>query len=234
MNVTTKVKKELKEKSSEKRQNSAQRFFKEKIKCHGLSSSDTTKISKENYHYIKDFNKKEVFDICEVLFKSGYLEEFMIGADWVQRRNHEFVKSDFLFFEKWVKTYIDNWAKCDVFCNHTVGTFIEMFPNYIKKLKIWSKSKNKWVRRASAVSLIVPARKGLFFKDVVEICDILLLDQEDMVQKGYGWLLKVAGDKHQAKVLEYVLKNKSGMPRTSLRYAIEKMPKELKEKAMSK
>ena len=109
-----------------------------------------------------------------------------------------------------------------------------MFPEYIKKLKIWSKSKNRWVRRASAVSLIVPARKGLFFKDIIEICDILLLDQEDMVQKGYGWLLKVSADKNQASVLDYVLKNKSVMPRTSLRYAVEKMPKELRTKAMSR
>jgi len=234
MNVIIKVRKELKERSSEKRQRSAQRFFKENIKCYGLSSSDNTKISKENYQYIKGFKKKEVFDICEVLFKSGYLEEFMIGADWVQKRNREFVKSDFLLFEKWVNNYIDNWAKCDVFCNHTVGTFIEMFPDYLKKLMIWGKSKNKWVRRASAVSLIIPARKGLFFKDIIKICDTLLLDQEDMVQKGYGWLLKVAADKRQKEVLAYVIKNKSVMPRTSLRYAIEKMPKELKAKAMSK
>ena len=55
-----------------------------------------------------------------------------------------------------------------------------------------------------------------------------------MVQKGYGWMLKVASQKHQKKVYEYVLSKRAIMPRTSLRYAIEKMPKEMKKEAMKK
>ena len=90
------------------------------------------------------------------------------------------------------------------------------------------------MRRASAVSLIVPAKNGKFLKDVFQIADILLLDKDDMVQKGYGWMLKVASQAHQQEVYEYVLAHKTTMPRTALRYAIEKMPKELKKKAMEK
>jgi 3-methyladenine DNA glycosylase AlkD len=55
-----------------------------------------------------------------------------------------------------------------------------------------------------------------------------------MVQKGYGWLLKEASRAHQAEVFDYVMKNKAVMPRTSLRYAIEKMPAELRRKAMER
>jgi 3-methyladenine DNA glycosylase AlkD len=90
------------------------------------------------------------------------------------------------------------------------------------------------MRRASAVSLIIPAKKGLFLKDIFEISDILLLDKDDLVQKGYGWMLKAASQAHDKQVFEYVMKNKKTMPRTALRYAIEKMPKALKEKAMEK
>ena len=90
------------------------------------------------------------------------------------------------------------------------------------------------MRRASAVSLIVPAKKGMFLQDVFEIADIMLLDKDDMVQKGYGWMLKVASHLHQKEVFDYVINKKSVMPRTSLRYAIEKMPEELKKKAMAK
>jgi 3-methyladenine DNA glycosylase AlkD len=61
---------------------------------------------------------------------------------------------------------------------------------------------------------------------------MLLNDEDDMVQKGYGWLLKEASRKHQKEVLDYVLKNRTEMPRTALRYAIELMPKELKKEAM--
>jgi 3-methyladenine DNA glycosylase AlkD len=84
------------------------------------------------------------------------------------------------------------------------------------------------------VSLIIPARHGKFIKDVFEIADILLLDSEDMVQKGYGWMLKAASQAHQREVFNYVMKHKAKMPRTALRYAIEKMPKVLKAKAMQK
>ena len=89
-------------------------------------------------------------------------------------------------------------------------------------------------KRASAVSLIVPARKGKFLDDIFEIADILHADKDDMVQKGYGWMLKAASQAHQEKVFNYVMSKKTTMPRTSLRYAIEKMPAELKARAMAK
>jgi 3-methyladenine DNA glycosylase AlkD len=109
-----------------------------------------------------------------------------------------------------------------------------MYPGYLSKLKIWAISANRWVRRASAVSLIVPAKEGKFLQDIFQIADILLLDKDDMVQKGYGWMLKVVSQAHQQEVYEYVLAHKAAMPRTALRYAIEKMPKEFRDKAMGK
>ena len=90
------------------------------------------------------------------------------------------------------------------------------------------------MRRAAAVSLIVPAKKGLFLKDVFEIADKLLVDKDDMVQNGYGWMLKVSCQKHEEEVFDYVMANKTLMPRTALRYAIEKMPADLKKLAMEK
>ncbi len=54
------------------------------------------------------------------------------------------------------------------------------------------------------------------------------------MQKGYGWLLKEESRVHQKEVFDYVIKNRNVMPRTALRYAIEKMPKELKAEAMKK
>ena len=59
-------------------------------------------------------------------------------------------------------------------------------------------------------------------------------DKDDMVQKGYGWMLKAASKVYQEEVFDYVVQRKATMPRTSLRYAIEKMPAELKAIAMAK
>jgi 3-methyladenine DNA glycosylase AlkD len=70
--------------------------------------------------------------------------------------------------------------------------------------------------------------------DITDLTDQLLLDKDDLVQKGYGWLLKVASHLHQKEVFDYVMKNKEHMPRTALRYAIEKMPQSLRREAMKR
>ena len=234
MEILSKLRKELKSYQSIEGQRSAQRFFKNPINTYGMKSKDIGTVSRKYFAYTKVLSKEEMINLCGNLFKSDIYEEFMIGADWVQRRISEFTSRDIELFESWVDKYINNWAKCDVFCNHSVGNLIERYPGLIKYLKKWAKSKNLWMRRASAVSLIMPARKGFFLDDVFEISTILLTDKEDMVQKGYGWLLKVASHKNQKKVFDFVLKNKDIMPRTSLRYAIEKMPQEMRTIAMKR
>jgi len=133
-----------------------------------------------------------------------------------------------------VNNYVSNWASCDTLCNHTIGTFIEMYPSYLKELKRWAHSDNHWVKRASAVTLIIPAKRGLFADDIIEIADILLHDSDDMVQKGYGWMLKATSKPYPDRVFEYVNSHKAIMPRTALRYAIEKLPEEMKKIAMEK
>lgn len=127
-----------------------------------------------------------------------------------------------------------NWATCDTFCNHTMGTFIEMYPEFMHRLKDFARSDNRWKRRAAAVSLIVPARKGRLLEDILEIADILLADKNDMVQKGYGWMLKEASKANPEVIFDYVNRHKTVMPRTAYRYAIEKLPAELRRVAMEK
>jgi 3-methyladenine DNA glycosylase AlkD len=113
-----------------------------------------------------------------------------------------------------------------------VGDLVQKYPQCLENLKIWTKSKNRWLRRAAAVTLILPARNGKFSKEAFEIADILFYDNDDLVQKGYGWLLKEMSKLHEKEVFEYVMKRKKDMPRTALRYAIEKMPKDKKVLAM--
>jgi len=218
----------------EKTVQTSQRFFKEKIVSYGVKVPIVNKISKEKFKLIESEPKLAILSLCEQLWQSGYLEESFVACNWSYNIRKQYEPVDFQVFERWINQYVNNWASCDTLCNHTVGTCIEMYPEHIVKLKEFAKSENRWVRRAAAVSLIVPARKGKFLQDIFEIADILLLDQDDLVQKGYGWMLKVASQENQQEVFDYVLKNKSVMPRTALRYAIEKMPKEMKRKAMEK
>jgi 3-methyladenine DNA glycosylase AlkD len=228
------IRHELTENMDEKTRLSGQRFFKEEVKLYGIKSAILGNISKEHFKSIKDHPKAEIFSLCDDLWRSGYMEESFIACNWSYFIHRNYEPADFEIFQRWVANYVNNWASCDTLCNHTVGTFVEMFPEYISRLKEWAKSENRWMKRAAAVSLIIPARQGKFLDEVFEIADILLLDKDDMVQKGYGWMLKAASQAYQEEVFHYVVRNKSVMPRTALRYAIEKMPSELKAVAMTK
>lgn len=232
--IVEKVRQTLIGAADEKTRLSGERFFKEEVKIYGVASASAQKFSRDFFKEVKDLPKDEILALCEEFWKSGYMEESFVACHWSDLILDRLVREDFATLERWVSLYVSNWASCDTLCNHTVGGFIDMYPEYLGELKRWAKSSNRWVKRASAVSLIIPARNGRYLGDIFEIADILLLDGDDLVQKGYGWMLKAASQAHQNEVFEYVVRNKGVMPRTALRYAIEKMPKELKVIAMSK
>ena len=232
--IILEIRSELQKNIDLKTQESSRKFFKEEIQSYGVKSVFVSKMSKDYFKSIKNNSKEEIFGLCEQLWKSQTLEESFIACNWSYFVHKEYQPNDFNVFEKWISNYVNNWASCDTLCNHTVGEFIEMYPEYVSRLKEMAKSENRWMRRASAVSLIIPAKKGLFLQDIFEIADMLLMDKDDLVQKGYGWMLKVACQKHQQEVFEYIIRNKSIMPRTALRYAIEKMPEDMKKAAMEK
>jgi len=232
--IIEKIRKELRSNIDAKTQKSSQNFFKEKIKFHGVKVPVVNKISKDFFSLIEMKSKSQIFELCEKLWQSGFIEESFIACNWSFYIHKKYEPEDIRIFKRWIDNYVNNWASCDTLCNHTVGQFIEMYPDNISRLKDMTRSENRWMRRASAVTLIIPARKGKFLTDIFQIADILLLDKDDLVQKGYGWMLKAASEANQQQVFNYVIRNKSVMPRTALRYAIEKMPAELKSEAMKK
>jgi 3-methyladenine DNA glycosylase AlkD len=215
-------------------QKTFQRFFKEQVKYYGVKVPTVGKIARKYWKVVKTLGKEAILGLCEELFCSNYTEEAFIVSFWLPNYIEHLLPSDLPIFKNWIEKYVNNWAKCDGFCNHTVGELIQKYPETIGELKSWAKSQNRWVKRASAVSLIVPAKKGCFLQDAFEICDVLMQKGDYMVQRGYGWLLKEESRMHEKEVYDYVIKNKRFMPRTALRYAVELMPKELKAEAMKK
>ncbi len=228
------IREELKQNADVKSHQSFQRFFKEEVTFYGVKTGTVGKIAKKYWKEVEGLGKDKIFKLCEDLYKSDYCEEAFIVSWWVPNLIDEFALNDLPLFRKWIEKYINNWAKCDGFCNHSVGGMIEKYPECIDEIKNWAKSNNRWMKRASAVSFIIPAKKGKFLKDVFEISDMLIQDKDDMVQKGYGWLLKEASRLNQKEVFDYVISKKKIMPCTAFRYAIELMPEKLKAIAMKK
>jgi 3-methyladenine DNA glycosylase AlkD len=212
-----------------------QQFFKEKLaEPTGLKGGILKDISNRCFKEIKKEPKNKILKICDELLEAGERYFRFFAFDWASRLNGKYDKRDFARFERWLKTYVNDWGACDSLCTRPIGFMITQFPELSRRAKKWAMSKNRWQRRAAAVSLIAPVRRKLLLKDVFRTADILLADKDDMVQKGYGWMLKEAANKFPKEVFAYVMKNKADMPRAALRYAIEKYPIEKRLEAMAK
>ncbi len=229
-----KIRADLKKNADPGVEQSTRRFFKEGISCYGVKTAVVYRIAGVHWKQAKDLSRKDIYSLCEDLLKSGNQEETFIVCDWVPRLAATFERNDLRLFKKWISRYVDNWAKCDCFCNHTMGDFVVRFPDSAPEIKSWTRSPNRWMKRAAAVTFILPCRRGGFLSDAFEIADALIEDPDDLVQKGYGWLLKEASRLHRAEVFAFVLKRRDRMPRTALRYAIELMPPAMKKEAMQK
>ncbi|MCD4656633.1 MAG: DNA alkylation repair protein [Planctomycetes bacterium] len=212
----------------------AKKYFKNEVKLHGVRVPDVRKISSEFYKHVKNMQKSDIYEICEKLMQSGFSEEKIIAFDWTYRQKKYFTHEDFDVFESWIEKYVKSWADCDDFCGHALGYLIFMHETLVKNLASWTKSNNRWLRRASAVSLIYSVRRDKYHVDAFKISELLLLDEDDLVQKGYGWLLKEISNLNTDAVFEFVFSRRDKMPRTALRYAIEKMPPILKKEAMKR
>jgi len=175
-----------------------------------------------------------VFKVCEYLYSKKISELRLIATDWSFKVKKQFTPSHFDILESWIKTYITSWGSCDSFCTRTMGYFLLQYPEFIPQVKKWTGSSNPWVRRAAAVSFIYALRREKYLQDCFDVANTLFNDPDMCVLKGYGWMLKEASNKFMDEVFHYVLANKTTMPRVALRYSIEKMPKDMRRKAMDK
>lgn len=224
---------ELNNNIDQKYKEGAIRYFKEKIKVVGVRSKIVNKIAQKYWPEIKMQSKLEIFALCEELLKTGYSEKISIALDWTYRLKKDYQKSDFNIFLSWLSKFISNWASDDDFCCHPFGYIIFIFPEFLPKLQKLAKSKNRWEKRASAIALIYSVSHKKHLPAIFKTAEILLQDQDDLVQKGYGWLLKVASENYPKEVLNFVNQNKSKMPRTALRYAIEKYPQKIRKQILA-
>lgn len=232
-NTLKDIQRELQTKTDPGYKKAQERYFKEGITLYGVRLGVVRRIARKYFRQIKQRDKQEVFDLCEQLLKDGKQETLVIAFQWAWHMKRQFQQDDFSIFEQWLKTYVSNWAACDDLSTGPLGELLVAYPQLIRKTVPWRRSKNRWVRRASAVCLIWPAKSTKRLKDAFSAADALLTDKDDMVQKGFGWLLKEASNVYPNEVFAFVMKRKARMPRTALRYAIEKLPQRMRQRAMS-
>lgn len=147
---------------------------------------------------------------------------------------HQFEKADLKEKNKIYKFYlknisgINNWDLVDISCHKIIGKYLDISGSSRDILYKFAKSSNFWKRRISIITTFQFIRNQ-DFKDALKIAEILLNDKEDLIHKAVGWVLRAIGDKNFAVEEKFLKKHYKKMPRTMLRYAIEKFPEEKRQ-----
>ncbi|NIM65387.1 MAG: DNA alkylation repair protein [Candidatus Latescibacteria bacterium] len=217
------VQTQLKMLGSKERADIAQRFFKtgpgeygEGDKFLGIRVPDIRRLVAA----YQDIPMKEV----KQLLKSAVHEERLFALLVLVRKYSKGSESDkkqiYNLYLRSTK-YINSWDLVDVSAEHIVGAYL--VGKSTETLDTLAKSGNLWERRISIMSTYHFIKRG-DFTHTVRIAGMLLSDEEDLIHKAVGWMLREIGKRHLKTEEGFLKKNYRKMPRTMLRYAIEKFP----------
>ena len=204
---------------------SQERFFApdQRVESYGIAAPAIKQIAQEVYRQVKPWPAADRDRFCTELFASGRSEEGALVCYVYRRFAKQCGAREFRLFTRWLDRYVNNWGHTDGLSLWLLGGSIANDPSLIGALDAWTRSKNRWKRRAAAVALVPSARRGLYTTEILRIATPLIPDPDDMVQKGVGWLLKETYPKKSAAVVKFLLPWRGNAPRLVLRYAAEKM-----------
>jgi 3-methyladenine DNA glycosylase AlkD len=193
----------------------------------GLTVPQSRAIAKKN----KDLPLSHV----EQLLKSEYHEERLIALFLLvhafKKGNNEQKKEIYDFYLRDIK-YINNWDLVDSSAPYVVGEYLYSSSDLSPIIKL-AKSKNLWERRIAIMATFAHIMHGTG-EEALLIAEMLLHDSEDLIHKAVGWMLREVGKRVSMEMEEAFLKKYyKTMPRTMLRYAIERFPESRRKQYLS-
>ncbi len=205
---------------------------------YGHKISDIERIIK-GVHMKYQCSFEDALNVSQNLMSSNIQEEKFAGFFFLNRFKKHFNHTTIELLEHLLSENCDTWAFCDSLCIRVIGPFLGKKNNQQlaeKTINNWSKSDNLWVKRGSTVILLKTIMmKKEFNKDYVfELAEKMLVYNDDYILKGIGWLLKTCSKYDPDAIFNYLMKNKSRLPRLVLRYASEKLSKEIREQILKK
>ncbi len=127
---------------------------------------------------------------------------------------------------------VNNWDLVDASAMHVVGAFLERRPEKQTVLKKLALSSDLWHRRVAMIATYHDIRKKNF-KAALAVAEILVNDSEDLIHKAVGWMLREMGKRDLKPECDFLDRHATTMPRTMLRYAIEKFPEKQRKAYMA-
>lgn len=186
----------------------------------GVTVPTLRKIAKTYYNLSKD----DLGGLIKSKFNEERFLALVILINQYQKASNNDKKFSYEFYIDNIK-YVNNWNLVDASAHHIIGAYLwDKDKEYLFKL---AKSENLWERRIAMVATWYFIRKNelnLTFK----IVQLLLNDKHDLIHKAVGWMLREAGKKDEKQLIDFLNQHISQMPRTTLRYAVERFMPEIR------
>jgi|SRR5208282_169528 3-methyladenine DNA glycosylase AlkD len=209
-------------------------FFKDEVKSHGWY---TGKLRSEAVRFRrrirKEFGLDLLLQVADKLFAGQILEEKIFAVFLLEKLTEEFGDAEFRLLESWLDR-ISTWADHDALVHYLIAPMIAARPARTGRVFRWAKSADRWHRRAACVALIRGTRQRMFFAQIERLSDLLLVDEDAMVQKGLGWLLRETAKADARWTVPYLMSIRERAPRLILRTACETLPVGTKKRILAK
>lgn len=227
--MTEKLKREIISKCSEERRLKSLRYFKtgkgeygEGDVFIGITNIDLKSCIKP---YIMELFLKEIKELLNSKEHEFRLAALYIMVKRFQKNPSEQEQIVNLYIKN--TDYVNNWDLVDSSAHYILGPWLENRNRSL--LYDFAKSGNLWKERIAIMSTFHFIKKNRDFKDTLKIIEILLNHKHDLIHKAAGWMLREIGKISMETEVEFLNSHYKTMPRTMLRYAIEKFPESLRQ-----
>jgi 3-methyladenine DNA glycosylase AlkD len=231
--MATEIRGALKHGGSSKHAAGVQWFFKDEIKSQGWYTADLRRACVSFRRTVRNEHGLDfLVETADHLFAGSVLEEKVAAVFLLENLDAEFGDREFKLFESWLDR-VSSWADHDGLVHYLIAPMVKAKPARARTVFRWAMSPNRWKRRAACVALIRGARAKIFFAEIKKLSNSLLTDEDDMVQKGLGWLLRETAKFDARRTVPYLMKIRGRAPRLVLRTACETLPAETKKRILS-
>lgn len=231
--VAGQVRRVLRDGASAEHAEGVQWFFKERIKSHGWYTDALRKAAvRYRGEILKEHGMPFLLQVANRLFSGRVLDEKTFAIFLLEKLTDDFGDAQFRLFESWLPR-IRSWADHDGLVHYLIAPMVAAKPSRVKAVFRWAKSSDRWHRRAACVALIQGTRRRMFFPEITHLSDRLLSDNDDMVQKGLGWLLRETAKFDAKGTVPYLMSMRRRAPRLVLRTACETLPVSVRKQVLA-
>lgn len=220
------IRRVLKDGGSTPHSEDVQHFFKEVVKSRGWYTAELRKFALRFQRSIaRERGMDFLVQVADDLFFGAILEEKVMAVFLLDKQTGNFGDNEFQLFASWLDR-VSSWADHDALAHYLLAPMVAAEPARCRQVFRWARSPNRWRRRAACVVLIRGARERRFFAEIARLSNQLLQNEEedDMVLKGLGWLLRETAKADAKRTVPYLMKIRKSAPRLVLRTACETLP----------